>query len=169
MNQRKMFDDELDEMTVQHSEAIDKLKRMHSDEKNKVEQLLQQHKENTDHVGGTKKDAARYIEKRRRQTFLLFEPTVHIFSPRYNCDLIYHFQWLTAGQHAPPPGRPLRHPYPWQGHLRRRPMSRLFPPSAPSRLSCMLFTKWSTTKGTWERRSSTSATIWRRVWICSRG
>ena len=68
MNQRKMFDDELDEMTVQHSEAIDKLKRMHSDEKNKVEQLLQQqHKENTDHVGGTKKDAARYIEKRRTQ------------------------------------------------------------------------------------------------------
>ena len=79
MNQRKMFDDELDEMTVQHSEAIDKLKRMHSDEKNKVEQLLQQHNENTDHVGGTKKDAAtaRYIEKRRMQTFLLFEPTVY--------------------------------------------------------------------------------------------
>ena len=70
MNQRKMFDDELDEMTVQHSEAIDKLKRMHSDEKHKVEQLLQQqhHKENTDHVGGTKKDAARYIEKRRTRT-----------------------------------------------------------------------------------------------------
>ena len=66
MNQRKMFDDELDEMTVQHCEAIDKLKRMHSDEKNKVEQLLQHQKENTDHVGGTKKEAARYIEKRRR-------------------------------------------------------------------------------------------------------
>ena len=77
MNQRKMFDDELDEMTVQHCEAIDKLKRMHSDEKNKVEQLLQHQKENTDHVGGTKKEAARYIEKRRRQTFLLFEPTVY--------------------------------------------------------------------------------------------
>ena len=77
MNQRKMFDDELDEMTVQHSEAIGKLKRMQSDEKNKVEQLLQQHKENTDHVGGTKKEAARYIEKRRTQTFVLFEATVY--------------------------------------------------------------------------------------------
>ena len=90
MNQRKMFDDELDEMTAQHSEAIDKLRRMHSDEKNKVEQLLQQHKENTDHVGGTKKDAARarYIEKRR--TFLLFEPTVYLV--RYiTADLIYTF------------------------------------------------------------------------------
>ena len=77
MNQRKMFDDELDEMTVQHSEAIDKLKRMHSDEKNKVEQLLQQQKDNGDHVGGTKKDPARYIEKRRTQTFLPFDPTVY--------------------------------------------------------------------------------------------
>ena len=63
MNQRKMFDEELDEMTIQHSTAIDKLKRMHSDDKGKMEQLLHQYKENTDNAGGTKKDPARCLEK----------------------------------------------------------------------------------------------------------
>ena len=63
MNQRRMFDDELDEMTIQHSTAIDKLKRMHSDDKGKMEQLLHQYKENTDNAGGTKKDPARCLEK----------------------------------------------------------------------------------------------------------
>lgn len=51
MNQRKMFDDEIEEMTLQQSEAIDKLKKRHSDEKSKLEQLLHQYKENSDNVG----------------------------------------------------------------------------------------------------------------------
>ena len=63
MNQRKMFDDELEEMTLQHSNVIEKLKRMQNDDKDRIEQLLQQNKENTDNAGGTKKDAARCLEK----------------------------------------------------------------------------------------------------------
>ena len=63
MNQRKMFDDEIEEITSQHSHTLHKLNKLHSDDKSKLEQLLQQHKANPDNVGGTKKDAARCLEK----------------------------------------------------------------------------------------------------------
>ena len=63
MNQRRMFDDEIDEMMLQHSRAVEKLKKMHSDDRSKLEQLLSQHKEHTDNVGGTGKEAPRCLEK----------------------------------------------------------------------------------------------------------
>ena len=68
MNQRKMFDDELDGMMLEHSQVVEKLKKMHSEDKHKLEQLLNQHKENTDNVGGTGKDAPRCLEKCRNDT-----------------------------------------------------------------------------------------------------
>jgi len=51
MNQRKMFDDEIEEITSQHSHTLHKLNKLHSDDKSKLEQLLQQHKANPDNVG----------------------------------------------------------------------------------------------------------------------
>ena len=48
MNQRKMFDDELKEMTDQHARTSEKMKKMHQEEKNKLEQQLNQYRE----VGG---------------------------------------------------------------------------------------------------------------------
>ena len=54
MNQRKMFDDELQEMTDQHVRTSEKMKKMHQEEKNKLEQQLHQYREagGKESVGG---------------------------------------------------------------------------------------------------------------------
>lgn len=54
MNQRKMFDDELKEMTDQHVRTSEKMKKMHQEEKNKLEQQLNQYREvgGKENVGG---------------------------------------------------------------------------------------------------------------------
>jgi len=65
MNQRKMFDDEIEEMLCQHNKSMEKLKKMHTDEKNKLEQQITNLKEHSmgETLGGTIKDAARCIEQ----------------------------------------------------------------------------------------------------------
>merc|ERR1719464_2285723 len=54
MNQRKMFDDEIQELTSSHSRAIEKLKKFHGEEKQRLEQQLASLKE-----GGAGKDSLR--------------------------------------------------------------------------------------------------------------
>ena len=54
MNQRKMFDDEIQELTCAHSRALEKLKKLHGDEKQRLEQLVASLKE-----GGATKDSLR--------------------------------------------------------------------------------------------------------------
>ena len=54
MNQRKMFDDEIQELNSSHSRAIEKLKKFHADEKQRLEQQLACLKE-----GGAAKDSLR--------------------------------------------------------------------------------------------------------------
>ena len=54
MNQRKMFDDEIQELNNSHSRAIEKLKKFHADEKQRLEQQLASLKE-----GGATKDSLR--------------------------------------------------------------------------------------------------------------
>jgi len=51
MNQRKMFDDEIEEMLCQHNKCMEKLKKMHTEEKNKLEQQINHLKEHN--VGET--------------------------------------------------------------------------------------------------------------------
>lgn len=65
MNQRKMFDDEIDEIVSKHNTHLEKVKKMHSDEKSKLEQQVSQLKENHvgDSLGGTIKDAARCLDQ----------------------------------------------------------------------------------------------------------
>ena len=67
MNQRKMFDEEIEELVSQHNKTTEKLKKMHSDEKSKLEQQLHHLKEAGpgEILGGTIKDAARCIEQCR--------------------------------------------------------------------------------------------------------
>lgn len=45
MNQRKMFDEEIEELVSQHNKTTEKLKKMHNDEKSKLEQQLHHLKE----------------------------------------------------------------------------------------------------------------------------
>ena len=54
MNQRKMFDDEIQELTSSHSRAIEKLKKFHGEEKQRLEQQVTSLKE-----GGAAKDSLR--------------------------------------------------------------------------------------------------------------
>ena len=54
MNQRKMFDDEIQELTGAHSRAIEKLKKFHGEEKQRLEQQVASLKE-----GGVTKDSLR--------------------------------------------------------------------------------------------------------------
>ena len=54
MNQRKMFDDEIQELTSSHSRVIEKLKKFHGEEKQRLEQQLAGLKE-----GGAAKDSLR--------------------------------------------------------------------------------------------------------------
>ena len=56
MNQRKMFDDEIMELNLKHVKGTEKLKKIHSDEKVKLEALVSQLKENSDPSGGTDSD-----------------------------------------------------------------------------------------------------------------
>jgi len=65
MNQRKMFDEEIEELVSQHNKTTEKLKKMHNDEKSKLEQQLHHLKESGpgEILGGTIKDAARCIEQ----------------------------------------------------------------------------------------------------------
>ena len=65
MNQRKMFDDEIEEIVTKHNTHLEKVKKMHSDEKSKLEQQVSQMKENHvgDSLGGTIKDAARCLDQ----------------------------------------------------------------------------------------------------------
>ena len=74
MNQRKMFDDEIEEMLCQHNKYIEKLKKMHTDEKNKLEQQITNLKEHSvgETLGGTIKDAARCIEQCRMLILCLY-------------------------------------------------------------------------------------------------
>ena len=67
MNQRKMFDEEIEELVSQHNKTTEKLKKMHNDEKSKLEQQLHHLKESGpgEILGGTIKDAARCIEQCR--------------------------------------------------------------------------------------------------------
>ena len=67
MNQRKMFDDEIDELVSQHNKTTEKLKKMHNDEKSKLEQQLHHLKESVpgEILGGTIKEAARCMEQCR--------------------------------------------------------------------------------------------------------
>ena len=54
MNQRKMFDDEIQELNNSHSRAIEKLKKFHGDEKQRLEQQVASLKE-----GGATKESLR--------------------------------------------------------------------------------------------------------------
>ena len=65
MNQRKMFDDEIQEINSSHSKTMEKLKKFHGDEKHKLEQQVNSLKENgatKESLRGTIKDAARCME-----------------------------------------------------------------------------------------------------------
>ena len=67
MNQRKMFDEEIEDITDQHNKTIEKLKKMHKEEKAKLEHQISFFKDQHpgDTLGGTIKDAARCIEQSR--------------------------------------------------------------------------------------------------------
>ena len=52
MNQRKMFDDEIMEINLKHVKGIEKLKKIHSDEKARLEGLVSQLKNSPDPSGG---------------------------------------------------------------------------------------------------------------------
>ena len=67
MNQRKMFDEEIEDITDQHNKTIEKLKKMHKEEKAKLEHQISSFKDQHpgDTLGGTIKDAARCIEQSR--------------------------------------------------------------------------------------------------------
>ena len=106
MNQRKMFDDEIEEITSQHSHTLHKLSKLHSDDKSKLEQLLQQHKANPDNVGGTKKDAARCLEKCMKDSCFFVYIKLYLF---LNISLFYVFSepmlvnMFTCTKHVPIP------------------------------------------------------------------
>jgi len=53
MNQRKMFDDEIMEINLKHIKVTEKQKKIHSDEKAKLEGLVTQLKNNPESGGGT--------------------------------------------------------------------------------------------------------------------
>lgn len=53
MNQRKMFDDEIMEINLKHVKGIEKLKKIHSDEKARLEGLVSQLKNSPDPSGGS--------------------------------------------------------------------------------------------------------------------
>ena len=55
MNQRKMFDDEIQELTGAHSRAIEKLKKVHGDERQRLEQQVAGEERR---VGEVERDAA---------------------------------------------------------------------------------------------------------------
>ena len=65
MNQRKMFDDEIEELISKHTDHIDKLKNTYNDEKSKLEKQINNLKESTvgDSLGGTIKEAARCLDQ----------------------------------------------------------------------------------------------------------
>merc|ERR1711915_807652 len=53
MNQRKMFDDEIMELNIKHVKGTEKLKKMHNEEKTKLENLVAQLKNSPEPNGGS--------------------------------------------------------------------------------------------------------------------
>ena len=73
MNQRKMFDDEIQELNNAHSRAIEKLQRIHGEERQRLEQQLSSLKEG----GGTKDSNLRGKRKKCRCITTLKESDLH--------------------------------------------------------------------------------------------
>merc|ERR1711915_529476 len=57
MNQRKMFDDEIMELNIKHVKGTEKLKKMHNEEKTKLENLVAQLKNSPERNGGIKSES----------------------------------------------------------------------------------------------------------------
>jgi len=57
MNQRKMFDDEIMELNIKHVKGTEKLKKMHNEEKTKLENLVAQLKNSPEPNGGIKSES----------------------------------------------------------------------------------------------------------------
>merc|ERR1711915_122570 len=57
INQRKMFDDEIMELNIKHVKGTEKLKKMHNEEKTKLENLVAQLKNSPEPNGGIKSES----------------------------------------------------------------------------------------------------------------